>query len=481
MDWVRVYICPLLQTIANFTIKAVSYINVFIKALTGTDFLANAMAKSMNKVSKSAGKLSKTLAGFDEITNLDDDAGANVDTSWIDAFKNVELDQKVVKYLKNIAGWLKENKKLIIAIIGIVAGGIIISKLVSMFSWLTSIKGLGMAVMFIGIATAINGVIKYIENPSWKNFLQVIGGLSLAIAGLILVISGPAGWVASLGLVVVGIGALIGSMLMQESKSERLKKANEDLKKSEEDLKTAKDNLRRATDEYIYAVDREEESAKVLKEAEDRLRISGKDLQDQVDDGTLSYKDMSDAQRDVYKKYREYIGSQDDLKKSMEKVATETQNVSTKTADVKKNIENVFETQNYKQKSNSFLSWWGKFWQGVSDLFQINGNVNVSGGNGASGSGSGGGSRGYANGLDYVPFDGMYQLHKNETVVPAKFTPSLHGLNGSNNEQTNKLLVELIDRVENIEINPYTTIKDVGMASTNYINGQKRIMGRGVV
>jgi hypothetical protein len=95
---------PLLQTVANFTIKAVSYINVFIKALTGTDFLANAMAKSMNKANKSAGKLSKTLAGFDEITNLDDDAGgASVDTSWIDNFKNVELDPKVVKWLENLA------------------------------------------------------------------------------------------------------------------------------------------------------------------------------------------------------------------------------------------------------------------------------------------------------------------------------------------------------------------------------------------
>src|SRR5574344_1856843 len=93
---------PLLQTIANFAIKAVSYINVFIKALTGTDFLANAMAKSMNKAGKSAGKLSKILAGFDELTNLDDStAGASVDTSWIDAFKNVELDPSTVKFFED--------------------------------------------------------------------------------------------------------------------------------------------------------------------------------------------------------------------------------------------------------------------------------------------------------------------------------------------------------------------------------------------
>src|SRR5574344_411606 len=99
---------PLLQVIANFAIKAVSYINVFIKALTGTDFLANAMAKSMNKAGKSAGKLSKTLAGFDELTNLDDSAGgASVDTSWIDAFKNVELDPKITQFFENLGKVLK--------------------------------------------------------------------------------------------------------------------------------------------------------------------------------------------------------------------------------------------------------------------------------------------------------------------------------------------------------------------------------------
>ena len=226
---------PLLEKIANFTIKAVSYINVFIKALTGVDFLANAMKKSMDKANKSAGKLSKTLAGFDEITNLDDSAGgASIDTSWIDAFKNVELDQNVVKWLQNIAGWLKENKELIFAIAGVIAGMALVSKLVEIFSWLSSIKGLSMAIVFMGIATAIDGIIKYLKDPSWKNFLQVLGGISVAIGGLILLISGPAGWTVALGAVVVGIGALIGSMITQESRTEKLKKANEALKNQKE-------------------------------------------------------------------------------------------------------------------------------------------------------------------------------------------------------------------------------------------------------
>lgn len=99
---------PILEKIANFVIKAVKYINVFIKALTGVDFLARAMDKSMNKANKTAGKLSKTLAGFDELTNLDDSSdGVDMDTSWIDAFKDVELDENVVAWLEKIAEKMK--------------------------------------------------------------------------------------------------------------------------------------------------------------------------------------------------------------------------------------------------------------------------------------------------------------------------------------------------------------------------------------
>jgi hypothetical protein len=471
---------PLLEKIANFTIKAVSYINVFIKALTGVDFLANAMKKSMDKANKSAGKLFKTLAGFDEITNLDDSAGgASIDTSWIDAFKNVELDQNVVKWLQNIAGWLKENKELIFAIAGVIAGMALVSKLVEIFSWLSSIKGLSMAIVFMGIATAIDGIIKYLKDPSWKNFLQVLGGISVAIGGLILLISGPAGWTVALGAVVVGIGALIGSMITQESRTEKLKKANEALKKSEEDLKIAKDNLRRATDEYIYAVDRAEQAEKDLKEAEERLKISGKDLQEQVDKGTLSYKNMDSAQREVYKKYREYINTQDDLKDSMNKVKDATDKVSEKTLELDRNVKKVLDTKNYEPEGNKFLKWWSDLWKKTSEAAKkIAGNFSISIG-GSFGGGGGGG--GFAKGLDVVPFDGMYKLHEGETVVPAKFTPEMHGLGGKSNEETNRLLEELIDRVERIEINPYITVTDIGQAAHKYRTQQSRIMGEELI
>lgn len=506
---------PLLQTIANFAIKAVSYINVFIKALTGTDFLANAMAKSMNKANKSAGRLSKTLAGFDELTNLDDStAGASVDTSWVDSFKNVELDQKVVKYLKNIAGWLKENKELILAIVGIFAGSIIIAKLAGIFSWLFSIKGLGMALIFIGIATAIEGIIKYIKDPSWNNFLTIIGGLAIVVAGIALIFGG---WVVAIGALVAAIVVFIAKLGLQQTETEKAKKATKDLQKAEEDLKVAKDNLRRSTDEYIYAVDRAEASARTLLETEKKLNISGAELQKQVDDGTLSYEAMNEKQREVYRAYRDNINAQDELKNSKIKLTEETKKeqkaseelaekykieadrLATKNSKIKEISDEYKKNQtaieNLKKKIKDLTGQdysakiavttdTSKAKNGLSSFFRNMGstllNLVLPGFSLYSILGK---ISSLDIGTNYVPNDQLAQIHKGEAVIPKKFNSDEYVKRSdyNNNSKLESLLEELIDRVEQIEINPYTTIKDVGTASVGYINNQNRIMGRGVI
>ena len=66
-----------------------------------------------------------------------------------------------------------------------------------------------------------------------------------------------------------------------------------------------------------------------------------------------------------------------------------------------------------------------------------------------------------------------------EAVIPKKFN-SQEYFNGSDDE-TKELLRELISKVEGIEINPYTTIRDVGKASLSYINNKSRQLGESVV
>lgn len=82
-------------------------------------------------------------------------------------------------------------------------------------------------------------------------------------------------------------------------------------------------------------------------------------------------------------------------------------------------------------------------------------------------------------GTNYVPEDQLAYIHKGEAVVPKKFNSQEYFGNG--NEETNSLLTQVIEAINNIEINPYTTVKDVGQASVNYIKSKTRQYGRSVI
>lgn len=148
------FLAPVLELMANVMAKAIGYLNVFIHALTGTDYIAKANAKALEKQTKAQVGLNKAVErysyDFDVIRKQDsqnDDgggiSGGGVDTSGFDM---PELNEKVVEKLQKLAKWLKENKDLIVEVgkvLGITFGALAIANLLKNIGSLIGIGGAG--------------------------------------------------------------------------------------------------------------------------------------------------------------------------------------------------------------------------------------------------------------------------------------------------------------------------------------------------
>ena len=88
---------PVVEALINAIYKILAYINYFVKAITGIDFVANANAKAINKQAKATDKLTKStkeankaLASFDEMNVLQDNSAAS---SAIDSVPTLDLPE----------------------------------------------------------------------------------------------------------------------------------------------------------------------------------------------------------------------------------------------------------------------------------------------------------------------------------------------------------------------------------------------------
>lgn len=163
------FLAPLIEWIGNLVAKAVGYLNVFVKALTGVDYVANANAKALNKQAKAQKDLNKQTFAFDEVNKLNDTSKDSKDNSNSMIFQTPDLDDRIVKKLQDLAYWIKENwnwLKLLGEMFLIVFGAYKIAKLLSNISKLIgSAKGLtGLA----GLSNLLKG-------------LLILGGIAITI------------------------------------------------------------------------------------------------------------------------------------------------------------------------------------------------------------------------------------------------------------------------------------------------------------
>lgn len=416
---------PVIEAISNILLKGVKYINLFIKALTGVDLLAKATSKSMSKATGSAKSLNKALAGFDELTNIDSDASGGLALGWADALKDVD-DVSFEKLRKWFLGSDKKDFK-----------GILQDNIKSLETFLKSMK------------ETLKSVAGVVFKPLKTAFEDVMNQLSPLIEP---------------------VKAKIIEMI------EQTKPIWND---------TVNNYLKPLWKSFVDYM-----KPNVVDPILEFFRPIGIKIYNFIVPYANMIIDLINNTFGVFGvnlKHWEYKSEQtgDNVEKELSgnfaNISTQEQNLSNQTINIKTN------TSALDTLGNKIGTIFDKLKELVTRHWKIETKIEASKGSTFSNilnpirdtlSRVGIKLPFLATGTNYVPQDQLAMIHKGEAVIPKKFN-SQEYFGGS--DETNAKLDDLIEAVRNIEINPYTTIRDVGKASLSYINNKSRQLGESVV
>ena len=186
---------PVIEGLINLAYKLLTYVNYIAKAWFGVDLFANASANAMNKSAKSAEKMKKSLAGFDEMNVLNDNGSTGAMGTVAPSFDLASPeDVQIPSWIK----WIADNKDIVIAGLMGISGA-----LIAVHLGLTLIQGLGIGIILAGIVTLIQGIVDFIKDPSWTNFLTILQGIALVVSGIAVLLGGWIVALASLGVAIV--------------------------------------------------------------------------------------------------------------------------------------------------------------------------------------------------------------------------------------------------------------------------------------
>lgn len=195
---------PVIENLIQLAYKLLAYVNYIAKAWFGVNLFANASTEAFQKQNKALGgsvkkakELQKTLAGFDEMNILQDNgdvgSGGGGGGVSLPSFPSME-DVPIPSWLQ----WIVDNKDLVIAGLAGIATGLIALKL-----GFKGIQALGIGAIVMGIVNLISDIIDFINDPSWQNFVAILGDIATVIGGIMLVMGNW--W----GLLVVLVGLAV--------------------------------------------------------------------------------------------------------------------------------------------------------------------------------------------------------------------------------------------------------------------------------
>lgn len=185
---------PIIKRIIELVYKLLSYLGYIVKAWTGKDIFASAN-KGLSKANKGAKELKNQLAGFDEMNVLTDNSSGDSGVG-----PSVDLTKSqgdVPEWIK----WIAENGELLLAIIAGIAAALITFKLT-----LDPLLSLGIGVAIAGIVLLIQDIIKFIQDPSWENFINILRDIAIVVLGIAIAV---AAWPVAIGAAIALVVVLI--------------------------------------------------------------------------------------------------------------------------------------------------------------------------------------------------------------------------------------------------------------------------------
>lgn len=190
---------PLIQNLIKLVYTLLTYVNYIAQAWFGVNLFANASADAMSKSAKSAEKMKKSLAGFDEMNVISDSSsGTNANVPSLD-LSTLE-DVPIPSWLQ----WIADNKDIVIGGLLGIAGG-----LTAVHLGLSLIQGLGIGLILAGVALAIQGLINYLKDPTWENFGTMLLGIGIIAGGVLLIFGGFPALIALIVGAIVALGIAI--------------------------------------------------------------------------------------------------------------------------------------------------------------------------------------------------------------------------------------------------------------------------------
>lgn len=187
---------PVIEYLVQLAFKLMSYVGYISKAWFGVSVFANASAEAMNKTSKSAEKVKKQLAGFDEMNILSDSGSDEESTNA--TLPSMDLSQQNIEPPKWLI-WIGDHGKEIISLISGIAGALIL-----LSTGLTITKSLGIGVAIAGVVYSISALLDYLKAPTWENFGKIIQGIGIFVIGLGIAFFGLPAIIAGVAVLIVG-------------------------------------------------------------------------------------------------------------------------------------------------------------------------------------------------------------------------------------------------------------------------------------